>query len=131
MKWQVEFFHHCQGMAFPDKRNYGEWEARSADEAIDKVLDASFLNCTPADREYIKGCLSARQVGAYPKTHAPSTDQFLVISKDEQNIERMAKILFLRILEPDLEHEERMWQDEKHMFIADIKAILEIKDEKF
>jgi len=127
MKYKVTFFHHCQGMDFPDKRNFGEVDAANAEDAVEKILDASFLGCSPSDREYIKGCLSAKMVGSFPHPHAPRTDDVILISKGD--IAKMARILCRRILEPDLAHEEEVWQAEKHMFLNDVRAMLGLPEE--
>ena len=130
MIWHVTFFHHTQGMDFPDKRNFGEWEAPNADEAIRLVMDASFKGCTPQDAEYIRGCLSARMVMRHPHPHAPRTDDVILVKKAD--IPKMARILCNRILEPDLAHEEAVWEENKDDFIKDIEAILQVQqDEKF
>lgn len=130
MIWNVNFFHHAQGMDFPDKRNFGEWEAANAEDAIRQVMEASFKGCSPSDAEYIKGCLSARMVLRHPHPHAPRTDDVVLVKLAD--IPKLARVLCNRILEPDMRHEEEVWEANKEDFIKDIEAILKVcQDEKF
>jgi len=127
MKYKVTFFHHCQGMDFPDKRDFGEVDAANPDDAVEKILDASFLGCSPSDREYIKGCLSAKMVRSFPDLHAPRTDDVILVHKGD--IDKMARILCRRVQEPDLANEEEVYKADGHMFRNDIRAILGLPEE--
>lgn len=127
MKYKVTFFLHCSGMEFPDKRDFGEWDAANPEDAVNKVLDTSFLSCSPQDREYIRGCLSAKMVGTFPNPHAPRTDDVVLVKKDD--IPKLARILCDRCSVDCNVNLDDMWKEYGDMYIKDVKAMLGLPED--
>jgi len=128
MIYKVTFFLHCQGMDFPDKRDFGEVDAMSPEDAIQKILDASFLNATPSDREYIRGCLSARVVRPFPRSHAPRTDDVVLVRKAD--IPKMARILSDRACgDATKQYRDEYWGEYCKDYINDVRVMLGLPEE--
>lgn len=62
-KYQVKFFYLATGMeGHADIRSYGIIEASSAEEAVNKVIEANYSSMSNEDKNFLRGCLSATLV---------------------------------------------------------------------
>ncbi len=59
-KYSVTYYYLATGMeGFADTRDYGIVEANTPEEAVDKVIPK---DKDPETKEFIKGCLTAREL---------------------------------------------------------------------
>jgi len=122
MKYRIQYFLHVQGMEFPDQRDFGELDASSPEDAVESAIKIHFPNYTGKDLEYLRGCLSATYVEAFPHHFHPRTDDVILVKKDD--IPVMARRLCNRVSYECNVNPDDMWKEYGALFVNDINVIL-------
>jgi hypothetical protein len=61
--YHVTYYYLATGMeGQADERDYGIHSANSIEEAINKALDTMDKNLTVREKEWVRGCLTAREI---------------------------------------------------------------------
>ncbi len=61
-RFKVTYFYLATGMLEADEREYGEYVARTADEAKSQAIERHDGNLPKATQDFVRGCLTAEQV---------------------------------------------------------------------